>query len=139
MNLILEIIIGAVAAAGMIYFTRRIYPFAEFKAYRNYLIIAALAYVFFLFFGSDFRWRMIEIGGVIVYSAIALFSYQKNLPKLLAFGWLLHVAWDLLLHNPIDTPFVPEAYPGLCLGFDVIMAIYIFQKVEKRKSNELSS
>ena len=127
MNLLLEIFGGAVAAVGTIFITRKKYPHAEFKLYSLYLFIAALIYVVFLFSGGDFWWQIIEFGGVIIYGMIALVSYQKNLPKLLGLGWLFHGFWDLLLHNAIDTPFVPEAYPGICLGFDVIMAIYIFR------------
>lgn len=132
MNLLFEIFVGAVAAAVIIFFTKKKFPHAEFKAYTRYLIIAALIYVIFLFFGSNWKWQVIEIIGVIFFSGTALLSYNNNIPKLLALGWLLHPAWDWLLHNPIDTPFVPAVYPGLCIGFDLVMAIYIFKFVKKR-------
>lgn len=135
MNLFLEIIVGAIAAGVIIFFTKKKYPLEEFKAYSRYLIIAALVYIVFLFFGSDFRWQMIEVGGLIIYGGIGWFSYEKNLPTLLALGWGLHPVWDWFLHNPIDTPFVPEAYPGLCIGFDLVMALYIFKFVKGQNSS----
>ena len=132
MDLFFEIIVGVIAAGIGIFFTKKKYPDLEFKLYSRFLIIAAFIYIGFLFFGSDLNWQMIEVGGVVIYGGIAWFSYQKNLPKLLALGWLLHPVWDWFLHNPIDTPFVPAAYPGLCIGFDLVMAVYIFKFVKGR-------
>ena len=37
-------------------------------------------------------WLPTEIGGVLVYGAVAL-AGQRRYPLLLSFGWLAHVAW----------------------------------------------
>lgn len=137
MNQIIAIIIGAIAAIILIFFCKKIYsPFDELKAYASGLFIAALIYVLFLINGSTIQWVFVEIGGVILFGAIAYFSIKRKWPTLLALGWLLHVGWDTLLHNSVATSFVPNHYEELCIGFDLVMAAYIyFSKTTKRDSD----
>lgn len=85
-----------------------------------------MIYVIFLINGSSTQWVFIEIGGVILFGAFAYFSRKRKLPALLALGWLLHIGWDTLLHNSVATYFVPNQYEELCIGFDLVMAGYIF-------------
>ena len=121
------IIIGAIAAVLFIFFCKKKYPpNIEMKVYANGLFIAALIYVLFLFNGSSTQWIFVEIGGVILFGTIAYFSIKRKLPALLALGWLLHIGWDTLLHNSVATSFVPNLYEELCIGFDLVMAGYIF-------------
>ena len=72
MNQIIAIVIGAVAAALIIFFCRKNYsPDKEISFYSSGLIIAALIYVVFLINGSTFEWRLIELGGVLLFGIIA--------------------------------------------------------------------
>lgn len=127
MNQIIAIIIGVIAAIIFIFCCKKVYsPNIEFRAYASGLFIAALIYVVFLINGSTSQWIFIEIGGVILFGAFAYFSVKRKLPTLLALGWLLHIGWDTLLHNSIETSFVPNHYEELCIGFDLVMAGYIY-------------
>lgn len=135
MNQIIAIVIGAVAAALIIFFCRKNYsPDKEISFYSSGLIIAALIYVVFLINGSTFEWRLIELGGVLLFGIIAKVSREKKWASLLALGWLLHIGWDTLLHNSPSTSFVPNHYEELCIGFDLVMAGYIFFVLKNRIS-----
>jgi len=50
----------------------------------------------------------------------------------LALGWALHICWDVFLHSQNSTPYVPEGYPGLCMGFDIVIAGYILYLIRER-------
>lgn len=127
MSQIIAITIGAIAAVILIFFCKRSYsPYVELKAYAGGLFIAAVIYVLFLINGSTTQWIFIEIGGVLLFGTIAYFSQERKWAALLALGWLLHVGWDNLLHNSVATSFVPNHYEELCIGFDLVMAVYIF-------------
>jgi len=127
MSQIIAIIVGAIAALILIFFCKKSYaPHGELKAYAGGLFIAALIYVLFLINGSTTQWIFIEIGGVFLFGGIAYFSIKRKSAALLALGWLLHVGWDNLLHNSVATSFVPNHYEELCIGFDLVMAGYIF-------------
>lgn len=88
------------------------------------LSVAALIYVIMAAVGgaSDSLW--LELGGLVLFSAAA-FVGVLWFPVVLAAGWALHVAWDLLLH-PVDAPgYAPWWYPVLCIGFDFFVAGFL--------------
>ena len=133
MEQILVIIIGALAAAPFILYCRKNYsPLGELNFYSISLFLAAVIYVLFLINGSTTQWLFIELGGVLFFGVIAWFSQKKKLATLLALGWGLHVGWDTLLHNSPATSFVPNHYEELCIGFDLVMAGYIFFLLKNR-------
>jgi len=39
-------------------------------------------------------------------------------------GWALHPLWDAGLHDH-STQFVPHWYIGACIGFDLLVAVYL--------------
>ena len=48
--------------------------------------------------------------------------------------WGLHAAYDVYHHMLVDNAGVPFWYPALCLGFDMMMVIYLARLV-RRQSN----
>jgi hypothetical protein len=51
----------------------------------------------------------------------------------LILGWAAHAAWDVLLHQVLSVGFVPEWYPVVCLGFDVLLAAHIAVRVREKR------
>ncbi len=136
MNLWLEVVIGFALAAVSIFIIRQIYPKKDHAFWRVGLVIAALIYVgFALAFGANMGWIIIELSGFAFYLFFAFLSKRVNL-LFLAVGWGLHVLWDILLHGTSESAFVPDWYPGLCLGFDLAIAAYILYVVRERKGSE---
>src|SRR6266699_1199425 len=87
------------------------------------LIAAALIYLVFAVDGAstprEFR---LEIVGVVIFTPLAL-GGARWWPPLLGIGWLLHAAWDVLLHWP-PQGWVPGLYPVFCGAFDLVVAAY---------------
>ena len=120
----IEVILGLLAAIVSILVIRQIYPNKDHAFWRTGLVIAAVIYVGFSFFGGSIQWILIELGGVSLYLGFAILSKRYSL-LFLALGWGLHVLWDVLLHAGGEPTFVPAWYPGVCLGFDVAIAGYV--------------
>ncbi len=91
-------------------------------------MIAALIYIGFACYHLAWDSLPQEILGVIGYGALAVLGDKYN-PIFLILGWSLHVLWDIILHSP--SSIAPESYPGLCLGFDLAVALYLIYWVFK--------
>lgn len=121
--MIYEIILGALAAIGLILLTKNMDPQKMALVWIRGLLIAAIVYVVFALVAQDFRWLKIELLGVIIYGLFAWLALKKSI-LFLSLGWGLHVLWDLLLHPNGHPGYVPSWYPGACLGFDIVIAGY---------------
>ena len=126
----LDFIIGALFGALFIYLLRRWKLEAGFRIYAVALIVAALIYQGFALNAADARWLGYEAAGVLAYGALALLGLRYS-PWLIAAGWALHVLWDVLLHSAEATPFVPAWYPGICIGFDLAVAVYLAYRLRR--------
>jgi hypothetical protein len=132
MQTFIEIIIGVIFAIGFIFYAKRAKSYRGEKiSYAIGLGIAAVIYVVFGFFSSSTDWILTEFIGLLIYLPFAILGVRFS-GWFLGFGWLLHIVWDLVLHNqPLS--FVPDFYPSVCLGFDVLIAGYIFYREIKLK------
>ena len=119
----LHIIIGILCAAFLVGLSKKIYPRKIKRVWRDGLIIAALVYVGFALFAQNWEWLLIEIGGVLLYGTFAFLAKRFSV-LFIGIGWGLHVLWDIFLHPNGHPGFVPEWYPGVCLGFDLVIASY---------------
>ena len=96
------------------------------------LAIAAFIYVGFGIFSNSNSWIITEFVGVLIYLPFAVLGVRFS-GWFLSLGWILHVAWDLVLHSH-TLSFVPSFYPLVCLGFDVLIAFYIaFREIYSKK------
>lgn len=129
--MLLEIIIGILLAALSVAIIAKTYPKKDHAFWRMGLLIAALIYVGFALFGQSWEYLPIELIGLAFYGAFVWLS-KKYALYWLALGWALHIGWDVFLHSGSETAFVPSWYPGICLGFDILIAIYIFWLFRQR-------
>lgn len=116
---------GAILGGGLGVLARRAGPRREARALAAGLVIAAAIYVWFaLAGGGSPRDVALEAGGLAAFGTAALLGIRLS-PLWLAAGWLLHAGWDVGLHSTTATPFVPAWYPPLCVGFDLVLAVWI--------------
>jgi hypothetical protein len=116
---------GAVLAALLIWRMRRRGRARERRAYGTWLLVAALVYVGFAFTGIAPPVRVgLEVAGAALFAPVAIAARARP-AWLLAAGWAAHVAWDLTLHPRVTTGYWPPWYPGLCVGFDLLLAGYV--------------
>jgi hypothetical protein len=134
--MLIELAIGIIFAGLTILiiqaFPSRIYD----TFYAAALIIAASIYVGFSFLSQNTIWIFTEVTGVIIFSIIAFMGVKFSL-WFLTMGWLIHPAWDLLIDNHNLTIFVPQWYPTVCIGYDLLMALYIGWKCIQKQENNL--
>lgn len=90
------------------------------------LVFAALIYVGFAVYGhAGAGWLGVELVGVVLYGAMAVLGLRHT-QWWLALGWATHPIWDTALHLAGGGgAFAPAWYAILCMGFDVIVALYI--------------
>jgi len=99
------------------------------------LVIVALVYVGFVVVWDGGDWLWTELLGVLIYLLPLLFL-KKWGSLVVGIGWLLHIAWDVVLHSDLGvTPFVPRGYPELCIGFDLVLALYFLIDYFKPESS----
>jgi Family of unknown function (DUF6010) len=124
MNPWLEFVFGAIGALLLIFFARKGSKQFEVFVFAVVLSVAALVYVLFaLFFDGGANIRL-ESAGLVLFSIIA--AIGRKFHMVLALGWAGHAAWDLFLHPVNAETYFPVWYPGLCAGFDLVVAVYLF-------------
>jgi len=128
-----HILIGFLLAVVLILAARKIFPKKDVELWRTGLVVAAVIYVGFVLLGGATNQLPMELGGVVMYGTIAWLSKKYTLHWLAA-GWALHICWDVFLHSKESTPYVPEGYAALCIGFDIAIAGYIAYKIWERQS-----
>ena len=115
------ILLGAALAAAYLALTEWLGGALRSLSYGGGLVIVGLIYVGFAMLAGAGDWINTEIGGALVFGALAVGGVRRYSP-LLALGWALHVGWDVLLHVGPGTEFVPLWYVPVCVGFDLVIA-----------------
>jgi len=103
----------------------------ETTTWAAYLSMAALVYIGFALREAGEGWMPVELAGLVVYSALGWLG-TRGRGWLLALGWALHAAWDLVVHASVPDEFVPQWYRWACLSFDVVAALYLLQLYRRR-------
>ncbi|MGC6534511.1 MAG: hypothetical protein ACON4V_03060 [Parvibaculales bacterium] len=52
--------------------------------------------------------------------------------------WVLHAAYDVYHHLLVANAGVPFWYPALCLGFDMMMVIYLLRLVTRQRDFDIT-
>ncbi|MDH3283658.1 MAG: hypothetical protein OEQ13_02880 [Acidobacteriota bacterium] len=126
MDALITALLGAALALGLIAVVRRRGTRSEMVVYACGLSVAAGLYVLFAVAYVSPHWLMLETAGFLLFTGFAWLGFRRS-TSLLAAGWAFHVAWDVLLHGPQGAPYPPEWYPEVCVGFDLVLAAYIFR------------
>ena len=132
------ILLGAALAAGYVGLAEWVGGRLRTPAYGVGLVVVGLIYVGLATSAGTGSWINTEIGGALVFAALAVGGVRRY-PMLLALGWALHVAWDVLLHIGPGSEFVPRWYVPACVGFDLVVAGAIFAtSVHVRRPRQVS-
>jgi hypothetical protein len=94
------------------------------------LIVAALIYVALVIRNGTSGWLALEAAGVLIFTAFAGMGLRA--PGWLGAGWLAHVGWDIGLHLDRAQSVVDPWYPLGCVGFDLIVAGFLFAAAAAR-------
>lgn len=130
MQIVLQLLIGVVACGVFIILARRLSWEQELRLYAQALVIAALIYVGFAAREVTFGWMALELTGLAMFTLAAVLGVKTS-TWMLALGWGVHAAWDVMLHKLTDVAFVPHWYPAVCVGFDLLLAAYIAVQIRR--------
>ncbi|MEM8557438.1 MAG: hypothetical protein AAGG50_06395 [Bacteroidota bacterium] len=83
------------------------------------LVVVALIYVGFALLGNP-DWLDLELLGVALVGALAWAGVTRD-PLWLAAGWAAH----MLPHGGRSAVFMPAGYAALCVGSDLVVAVYV--------------
>jgi len=123
MTMLLQILAGAVLGTACVAALGLLAPKAQRFVYAFLLFFAAAVYLFLALAFGGLLGVLLEIVGIVIFAAFAVFGFQRHL-WLLAAGWLAHPLWDIAFHG---TPggYAPAWYAFVCIGFDIAFAIGI--------------
>jgi uncharacterized protein DUF6010 len=131
-----EISLGLVFGAALGLVARSRGPRGERTVLAAGLVTTALLYLAFAVLGgASLRWSALEFIGVSAFGALAWLGVRRS-PAWLALGWATHVGWDVGLHLGVGAPpFVPAFFPTFCIGFDLVVAVYVLSRVYARRGS----
>jgi hypothetical protein len=99
------------------------------------LIVAALIYVALVIRNGSSGWLVLEAAGLLIFTAFAGMGLRAPGwlgAGWLGAGWLAHVGWDVGLHLDRAQSVVGPWYPLGCVGFDLIVAGFLFAAAAPR-------
>jgi hypothetical protein len=125
MTVFVQIVAGIAAGGGLVLWAGPARERRGLRIYAAALVLAALIYVVFAAAGGAGRPGIaLEIAGLALFGALAA-AGLRFVPALAGLGWLLHAGWDVALHTPGRGEYAPHWYPMLCLGFDLLVGVFV--------------
>ncbi len=135
MHTLFWLMVGLFLGTMLLLFARTYEIDKENKILSIALVSAAIIYVLFSLFKGDSTWLYIECFGVIIYGLLAWLSVRYS-GYFLFVGWMLHPLWDVYLHLLGSGKHIaPEWYAIACVSFDLLIATYVFFRVQLWREN----
>lgn len=139
----IETISGIGVGALIIILSRLLAKYVTEKLFAT-TVLVAIAFIYFGFSLKDnpVSSIILESGIAIVFYFLALFGYTKN-NVWLAYGILLHGAWDIFHHKGVFIKTdVPGYWPSFCFVIDIIDGLYfliIFREQKEPQDSYVSA
>ncbi|WP_455206394.1 hypothetical protein [Kaarinaea lacus] len=130
----LQVLIGVVLAVSLLYAIKQLNQNYKLAISVLGLLIAVALYVLLAVLTGNPVFIAIEVVGLMLFLFLIWLGYYYSL-WFIAVGWLLHVLWDVGLQPAQTAPYIPQWYTWLCVGFDIVMAIYVGTIVFKVQQN----
>lgn len=92
--------------------------------YPTVLIVIASYYVLFAAAGASTRTLLIEIAIASGFVMLAVIGFEKSF-WIVPVALVAHGVFDFVHHFLVFNPGVPRWWPGFCLAFDVVLAIWL--------------
>lgn len=120
----MEFVIGILAATVIGIFGTVVGFDKERSFYPIVLIVIAFLYLLFAAIAGSTHALMAEAVPALVFVVMATLGFRKNAWIVVA-GLALHGVFDFFHHSVITNPGVPVWWPGWCLAYDVVAAVYL--------------
>ncbi len=135
---IIGLLVGIIIAIpGTIMAVRRFLgPRGEKIFFSLTLIPIALFYIGFSYYYGDLTALHAEIVGLIIFTVLALLA-QFMASWILVWAYVAHALWDVLhevfvgmIGGAIPWTQVPAGYAAFCLAYDLIIAFYVYKRMQ---------
>ena len=121
---VLVTLAGMGLAAAFIVYAERHAAGERRRVYGIGLIVAAVIYLVFSVLTQNILWILIETFGALLFTVFVYLAFKYSY-WFLVMGWSIHMVWDGALHAAEVAPYVPQWYPPVCVGFDLVIALFI--------------
>lgn len=135
----MEYVIGIAAATAVGLFATVVGFDKERCFYPVVLIVIAALYLLFAAMANSTASLLAETIPALVFVTLAVLGFRKKAPWLVVAGLALHGVFDFFHHAVIENPGVPTWWPGWCLSYDVVAAVYMGALILVRKSSNATS
>lgn len=134
-SLKMEYFIGIIAAAAVGLFGSVVGFDRERGFYPVVLIVIATLYLLFAAMANSTGSLVAETIPALVFVSMAVLGFRKKSPWIVVAGLALHGVFDFFHHAVIVNPGVPAWWPGWCLSYDVVAAVYLAILILIRRSS----
>lgn len=119
------LIAGAVLGGAALVVPALLQPDAAFNFLAVLVAMIAGVYLGFALTDGRIRAALTEEVGIVIFAILATVALGTREPLWLAGGLFGHAVWDAIHHRRgLDTA-MPRWYVPLCIGFDVVVAVYV--------------
>ena len=88
------------------------------------VIVVASYYVLFAAIGGSARTVLVESTVMMVFVSMAVIGFRSSLWVIVA-ALAAHGVFDFVHGRLVSNPGVPAFWPAFCLGFDVLIAVFL--------------
>lgn len=120
----MEYLVGLALAAGICLFVRLVGLDRDRALYPAMVLVVASYYALFAVMSGSLTVLMQEVAGIAVFVALAVASFRISLWYAVA-ALAAHGVFDGFHARIITDPGVPDYWPGFCMTFDVVAAIWL--------------
>ncbi len=131
----MEYVIGIIAATAVGVFGTVVGFDKDRSFYPVVLIVIASLYLLFAVMAQSTGYLLAECVPALLFVALALLGFWKS-PWFAVAGLALHGVFDFFHHAVIANPGVPGWWPGWCLSYDVVAAIYLALLIRRRSISQ---
>jgi hypothetical protein len=130
----MEYVVGVIIAIVVSLFASAVGLDKERSFYPVVLIVIAILYLLFAAMAESIDSLVAESIPALMFVATATLGFRKT-PWLVVVGLALHGVFDFFHHTVIANPGVPVWWPGFCLAYDVVAAVYLAALIFIRKTS----
>ena len=128
----MEYFIGLVLALAVSLFASVVGLDKDRAFYPTVLIVIALLYGLFAMIGGSLQALAREAVPMLIFIALATVGFRRN-AWLVVIGLAGHGIFDFVHGRIIPNPGVPVWWPGFCLTYDVVAAIYLAVLIKRAR------
>ena len=111
------------------------------RAFALGMVVLPAIYMLFALMVGDMGAMALEFAYGLPYFVLGVICFKRGFKGsglLVVALWAVHAAYDVFHHVLVANAGVPFWYPALCLGFDIMMVVYLLRLVSRQKGFDIT-